>query len=102
MNNKLKITLDDILGLLNVAEADEDYQLTIEVLHSAIPVAFTLVQSTSMNFFYATIALICKLSISKGMTVYSANGIACFSSYLCLLRKKESYDYGLLALRLQV
>jgi hypothetical protein len=90
------------LELVNVPDADEDYQLTIEVLHSTVPVAFTLVEASNMNFFYAIIALICKISISKGMTVYSANGIACFSSYLCLLKKKESYDYGLLAMKLQV
>jgi hypothetical protein len=121
-----------------VPDADEDNQLTIEALHSTIPVAFTLVKSTNMNFFYAIVALICKISISKGMTgtkiprnlaisrtknsyfllhlpcplalvfiylfllVYSANGIACFSGYLCRLKKKDSYLYGLLSMKLQV
>jgi hypothetical protein len=87
---------------VKIPDADEDYQLVIEALHSTIPIAFTLFSTANMNFFYAIMALMCKISISKGMTVYSANGIACFSSYLCVLKKKESYDYGLLAVRLQV
>lgn len=81
-----------------MGDADEDTQLVLETLHSVIPVAFT----TTPDVFHMIILLMCKISITRGMSIYSASGIACFSSYLCSLKKKESYDYGLLGLKLQV
>lgn len=87
-----------IAELATLPFMDEEHQLIMEALYTAIAAAFVDQAQGNHYLFYYIAGRMCVLTIQHGICAFSANAFACFSGALAQYRLPYVYEFGQVAM----
>lgn len=87
-----------ILELASLPFMDEEHQIVMEALYTAIAAAFVDPTQGNHYLFYYIAGRMCVLTTQHGISAFSANAFACFSGALAQYRLPNVYEFGQVAM----
>jgi predicted ATPase len=87
-----------VVELGNLPFMDEEHELAMQALYTAIAAAFLDTSQGDHHLFYLIAGRMCVFTIQHGVCAFSANAFACFAGALAQYGLPNIYDFGVVAM----
>lgn len=87
-----------IIELGNLPFMDEEHELVMQALYTAIAAAFVDTSQGDHHLFYLIAGRMCVFTIQHGVCAFSANAFACFAGALAQYGIPNIYEFGVVAM----
>ena len=95
---KQRARTKSVSELGNLPFMDEEHELVMQALYTAIAAAFIDTEQGDHHLFYLIAGRMCVFTIEHGVCAFSANAFACFSGALAQYGVPNVYEFGVVSM----